>query len=116
MSPGISVVPGSAMRVAPAGTFTEAEGPAASIFVPRTSTTQPGCGASVVPSQTASGLRTVTFPLSALGLACAATKEREKGERRREKGRAARRRMGEVETPFKVLSLRGGPAGPDEAN
>ena len=70
--PGISVVPGNAMRSASAGTATLAAGPTAAIRAPRTSTTQPRCGALLTPSNTASGTRRIGFAAGAgMATACA---------------------------------------------
>ena len=55
--PGVSVVPGRSMVVAPAAA-TDAAGPAASMRSPFTRTAQPSCIAS--PSKTRAGFTTVT--------------------------------------------------------
>src|SRR5689334_9869447 len=63
----MSVVPASSTRSTPAGAFTRAAGPAATIRSPRTSTTQPSWGTSAVPSQTALGTNRRAVPVSAGG-------------------------------------------------
>ena len=55
----MSVAPGSSTTFASLGTVTSSAGPAAAIFSPRTSTTQPACGVAVAPSNTRSGLRRI---------------------------------------------------------
>ena len=71
IKPGMSVVPGSATRWAPAGTLVESARPTLSMWLPRTTTTQPLRGASATPSHTWSGASTIGGAGSPVARGCA---------------------------------------------